>query len=217
VEHALADVQTRASRHSDLLARIGRVLADRVNEVALELMNSSTAGREGLIEQDEVLRVERFCVQADIVTTNLSPNIIDMAGVDAVAGQFFQVVTANIAKGCQYRFLLVGVHTEAVTRFREMVAAVVGGDRLNENCAFRRTAYPIMGSSGLYQLDTASLAMEEPGLFTQFGKYLLNDSWLGYLNRPNDDSNADMLMSPQNTERACGAFEESWAAAAARV
>lgn len=220
VEHALADVQSRASRHSDLLTRIGRVLADRIDDVANELAESGTAGREGLIQQDEVLRVERYCLQADIVTTDLGPNIIEMADGDSVAGQFFQVVTANLAKGCRYRFLLageLGMRGDVVTKFREMVASVVGGDTVNENCAFRRSVLPVATGSALYLLDAATLAMEEPALFTQFSKYLFNGAWLGYLNRPNDDSNADMLMSIGNTERARGAFEALWSAAGARV
>jgi transcriptional regulator with XRE-family HTH domain len=220
VEHALADVQTRASRHSDLLTRIGRVLADRVNEVAVELMDSRTAGREGLIEQDEVLRVERYCLQADIVSTDMNPNMIDMTGGAIVAGQFLPVVTANISKGCRYRFLLAGepgAHPGAVSQFREMVGSTTGGDRLNEYCSFRRTVLPVLCGSGLYRLDVGAFALEEPGLHTQFNKYLLNDAWLGYLNRPNEDSNADMLMSPGHTERARGAFETLWNAAGAQV
>ncbi|MGH3878424.1 MAG: helix-turn-helix domain-containing protein [Actinophytocola sp.] len=220
IEHALTDVQTRASRHSDLLARIGRVLTDRVDAVARELAESRTAGLEGLIEQDEVLRVERFCRQADIVATDLRPNIIDTADGDAAAGQFFQVVTSNLTKGCKYRFLLAGElggRAEAVTRFRDMVAAVVGGDRLNENCSFRKTVLPVMGGAGLYRLDVSSLAIAEPALFNQFGKFLLSGTWLGYLNRPNDESNADMIMSPDHTLRACGAFDTLWNAAGSRV
>jgi hypothetical protein len=98
-----------------------------------------------------------------------------------------------------------------------MAASIVGGDTVNENCAFRRSVLPVAAGSVLYRLDTATLTMEEPALFTQFGKYLFNGAWLGYLNRPNDDSNADMLMSIGNTERARGAFEALWSAAGARV
>lgn len=220
VEHALADVQARASRHSDLLTRIGRVLADRIDDVANELAESGIAGREGLIQQDEVLRVERYSLQTDIITTDLGPNVIEMADGDSVAGQFFQIVTANLAKGCKYRFLLsgdAGVRGDAVTRFRELAAFVVGGDTVNENCAFRVSVLPVSAGAVLYRLDTATLTMEEPALITQFEKYLFNGAWLGYLNRPNDDSNADMLMSIKYTERARDAFEALWSAAGARV
>jgi hypothetical protein len=98
-----------------------------------------------------------------------------------------------------------------------MIIDVVGGDRLHENCAFRTSVLPIMGGSGLYQLNALAFASEEPVLFTQFSKYLLNGSWLGYVNRPNGDSSADMLMSPDYAERACGTFEALWNAAGARL
>src|SRR5690349_8480058 len=42
LEHAIRDLQALTSRHSDLVARIGRVLADQVNEVARELAESGT-------------------------------------------------------------------------------------------------------------------------------------------------------------------------------
>lgn len=220
VEQALTDVQARANRHSNLVARIGRLLVDRINEVAIEILDSRTAGIEGLADQDEVLRIERYCRQADIVATDLAPNIITVAGGTTVPGQFFQVVAANLTRGCSYRFLLAGelsMRSPAVMRFRELIADAVGGDRLHENCAFRRSVFPVMGGLGLYQLNTPMFAREEPWLFAQFGKYLLNGSWLGYVNRSNDDSTADMLMNPDYTERACGTFDALWNAAGTRV
>lgn len=216
VEQALNDVQTRTTRHSDLVARIGRLLVDRISDVATEILDSRTAGIEGLVGQDEVLRIERYCRKADIIATDLGSNIITVAGDEIVPGQFFQVVAANLARGASYRFLLAGelsMRSEAVTRFRDMILDAVGGDRFHENCSFRRTVFPVLGGSGLYQLDAPTFAAEEPWLFTQFSKYLLNGSWLGYVNRPNEDSNADMIMSPDHTEHACGAFEALWNAA----
>jgi transcriptional regulator with XRE-family HTH domain len=217
MEHALADVQARTSRHSDLVTRIGRVLADRVDEVAKALAESGTAGRGGLIEQDEVLRMERYCVNADIVTSDLSPNIIEMSGGNPAAGQFFHTLTSNIARGCTYRFLLTGelyIHSEVVVELRDMIASAVGGDRLNEYCSFRRSPFPMMAGGAVYHLDATMLATQDPGLFAQFGKYLLNGAWLGYLTRPNADANADMVMNPTHVDRACDAFEALWAASA---
>jgi transcriptional regulator with XRE-family HTH domain len=220
VEQAMTDVQSSTRRHSDLVARVGRLLADRINDVARELSASPSAGMEGLIELEESRRVERYCRQADIVTHDMASNIIDVADGEVAEGQFFQVVTANLARGCKYRFLLtgdLGVQSDSVVRFREMIADAVGGDRLNQNCAIRRAVFPIMSGCGLYELDTATLALEDQGLFTQFSKYLLNGAWLGYLNRPNADSNADMLMSPDYTEYARATFETLWSAASARM
>lgn len=213
VEHALADVQARASRHSDLLTRIGRVLADRIDNVARELANSDTAGREGLIQQDEVLRVERYCRRADIVTMTLTADVIPMSGADPAAGQFLQVVAANLVRGAKYRFLLPGGESDqgsTVASFRSLLAPSVPGDQLHGNLAFGRAARPVSPGVGLYGLDVAAFEREEPALFTQFRKYLSDDHWLGYVTRPNVDSNADMLMSCNHAKHARAAFESLW-------
>lgn len=220
VEQAFTDVQSRTNRHSDLVARIGRLLVDRIDDAATDILNSRTSGIEGLAEQDEILRMERYCRHADIIATDLSPNLITLASGETVPGQFFQVVTANIARGSRYRFLLAGelsMRSDAVLHFRDLIADAVGGDRLNENCAFRRTVSPVMTGTGLYHLDAPTFALQEPWLFTQCSKFILNGAWLGYLNRPNDDSRTDMLMSPNYTERARAAFEVLWSEAATRV
>jgi hypothetical protein len=220
VEHALVDVQSRVAWHSELVARIGRLVADRIDDVALELVDSRTSGQAGLIQLEEVLRVERYCRRAHIVATDLGSNIIDMSEGEAAAGQFFQVVAVNLNRGCEYRFLLAGeltVNSESVARFREMITGAVGGDLVNENCSFRQTVLPIMSGSGLYELDAETFAKEEPGLFTQFSKHLTTDNWFGYMNRTNDESDADLLMSPDYTERARSAFEALWSSARARV
>ncbi len=47
VEHALADVQARASRHSDLMARIGRVLTDRIDHRRERTRELSLGGHGG--------------------------------------------------------------------------------------------------------------------------------------------------------------------------
>lgn len=220
VQQALHEARSLTSRHHDLMGRIGRLLADRIDEVAKDLAESRTAGMEGLIEQEEALRIERYCRRADIVATDLSPNIITMAGGETVPGQFFQVVANNVANGCRYRFLLsarLATQSDSVTRFRDMLRDAVGGDHVNEYCAFRQTIIPVVGGAGLYKLDTARLAIDDPATFTQFSKYLLDGEWLGYLNRPNVESNADMLMSPDYAEYAQATFEALWGAATTRV
>jgi len=182
VEQALTDVQARSNRHSNLVARIGRLLVDRINDIATEILDSRTAGIEGLADQDEVLRIERYCRQANIVATDLTPNVITVASGSTVPGQFFQVVAANLARGCSYRFLLAGklsMRSEAVIRFRALIADAVGGDQLNENCAFHRSVFPVIGGLGLYRLDIPMFSREEPWLFAESSKYLLNGSWHG--------------------------------------
>jgi transcriptional regulator with XRE-family HTH domain len=216
VEQALRDVRSRTNRHSELVARIGRLLLDRINDVAAEVVDSRSAGMEGLIEESESVRVERYCRQADIVTADFEPDITITMDDKAAPGQFFSVVAENLTRGCTYRFLLTGelaIRSPCITYFREMITATVGGDRLHEYCHFREAPWPIAGAPVMYQLDTPAFATEEPALYTQFSAYLLNDTWLGYLNRSNNESTADMLMGPSHLARARDAFEILWSSA----
>jgi transcriptional regulator with XRE-family HTH domain len=215
VDHALADVQARGSRHSAVVARIGRVLADRINEVAAELASAPTATREGLLQDDEMLRLERFCRKADILSLNLEFDVIHREqGV--AAGRFLPVVAANLERGAAYRFLVPGpdrAMETTVEACRRLLADQIGGDRVRQNCAFRRTASPPLVGVVLLKLDSVGLKAEEPALYWQISDYLSEDGWLGCIIRPNDDSNSDMLMNPPHAQRARTSFETLWSTA----
>jgi transcriptional regulator with XRE-family HTH domain len=216
VEQALMDVRARTTQHSELVARIGRLLMDRIDEVATEAAKSRSAGLEGLIDHEESLRVERYCLQASIVATNVDPNVIPIGGDESATGQFFRVVVENLLRGCTYRFLLAGeltTQSDNVKQLRQKIARAVGGDRLHEYCLFRTTTWPLAGAAVLYQLNTAAFAKAEPAIYAQFSKYLLDDTWLGYLNRPNDESTTDMLMAPGYVQQSMTTFEALWTTA----
>lgn len=217
VDHALADVQARGSRHSALVARIGRVLADRINEVALELAVAPTATREGLLRDDEMLRLERYCRRADILSLNLEFDVIHREQGTA-AGRFLPVVAANLGRGAAYRFLVPGpdraIET-SVEACRSLLADQVGGDKVQQSCAFRRTAAPPLVGVVLLSLDPVGLKAEEPALYLQISDYLSDDTWLGCIIRPNNDSNSDMLMDPRHAHRARNSFEALWSTAVA--
>lgn len=213
VEQALMDVRARTNRHTELIARMSRLLMDRIDDVAAEVVDSRSAGFEGLIETSEILRVERHCQQANIVADTLEADIILTDEDDAAPGQFFPVVVDNLRRGCVYRFLLAGdltTRSPIVNRLREMINDTVGGDILHKCCLFRTTAWPVAGAAVLYKLDIQRFETTEPGLFLQFGKYIHDHTWLGYLNRPTDDSTADMLMGPSHVARTHKAFDILW-------
>ncbi len=215
VDFALADVQARSSRHSAIVSRIGRVLADRIDAVAQELASAPTAAREGLIQDDEMMRLEGYCRRADILTLNLEFDVIDVETATA-AGRFLPVVAANLDRGSRYRFLVPAkttVSDHTVAAFRTLLAEQVGRDRVLENCEFRSTDAPVVVGAAIYQLDLASLEAEQPALSAQFRGHLNADDWLGCVIRPNGDSNSDMLMDVQHTARAISAFEALWRSA----
>jgi transcriptional regulator with XRE-family HTH domain len=211
VDHALADVQVRGSRHTAVVARIGRMLADQIDAVAGELAATPSAAREGLMQDDEQLRLEGYCRQCDLLSLNLEFDVIEAEG-GLAPGRFLSVVAANIKSGAKYRFILPqGQSWDAkVEAFRQLLGRQIGGDRVRENCAFRLTAAPIYTGIVLYNLETARLAAEDPALFAQICDYLSDNDWFGCVIRPNSDSNSDMLMGPEYVQRARGAFNLMW-------
>jgi transcriptional regulator with XRE-family HTH domain len=217
VDHALADVQARGSRHSAITARIGRVLADRIDAVAAELAAAPTAAREGLLQDDEILRLETYCLRVDILTINLIFEVIHVESGIA-EGRFLPVVAGNLERGAKYRFLVPGDIPSwgpTIEDCRRLLAAHVGGDRVQENCEFRATSEPVFNSVGLYQFETERLESEQPALYAQVSDYIGEDQWLGCVIRANDDSNSDMVMNHAHTRRARAAFDLLWSSGSA--
>lgn len=212
-DHALADVQARGSRHDAVVTRIGRMLADQIDDVAAELAATPAAAREGLMQDDELLRLESYCHQCDLVSLNLEFDVIQAAG-GLAPGRFLSVVAANLDKGARYRFILPQDRSldDTVDTFRQFLANQIGGDRVRENCTFRLTSIPVLTGLLLYRLDIIKLEAEEPALHAQICDYLSDDVWLGFVIRTNNDSNSDMLMDPEYVSRARGAFERMWSA-----
>jgi transcriptional regulator with XRE-family HTH domain len=216
VDHALADVQARGSRHTAVVARIGRMLADRLDDVAGELAAKPAAARDGLMQDDEQLRLERYCLQCDLVSLNLQFDVIQAEG-GPVPGRFLSVVAANLERDASYRFILPQDRSwdTTVEDCRQLLARQIGGDRVRESCAFRLTAAPLYTGIVLYQLDIARLETDEPALYAQICDYLSADNWFGCVIRPNNDSNSDMLMDPEYILRARKAFNLMWSSSIA--
>ncbi|MEO6090658.1 MAG: helix-turn-helix transcriptional regulator, partial [Umezawaea sp.] len=147
VDHSLARVMVDTRRHTAMVGRISRVLADRIDDVALELANSSTAGREGLIQDDEAARIERYSRSVDVLTFNLEFDLIAMPDGDATGGEFLEIVATNVSRGCRYRFIVPQGSEHVVERFRALVISHASLEAVRKNCLFRRTDLPIVSGA----------------------------------------------------------------------
>lgn len=214
IDQSLATVQARTSRHSAIVGRIGRVLTDRIDAVAAELAAVAGAAREGLLQDDEMGRLERYCRRVDLLSLNLEPDVIYVGG-EPVPGRFLPVVAANLSQGSHYRILVPEEYhpwETIIADCRKLLAAQIGGDRVRENCEFRRTSTPVTSGACFYELDVTGLRAEEPGIHAQVSDYLEADRWLGYVLRPNRDS-SDMLMDAAHTRQARASFDALWGTA----
>lgn len=215
-DHALANAKTRGNRHAAVVARVGRMITDRIDEVAAELATTPAAARGGLMQDDELLRLERYCCKADILSMNLEFEVIDIEG-ELAAGPFIRVMADNLGRSVPYRFLLPHDREWDVTvdACRRFLTAQVGGDRVRQGCTFRIATAPVLGGATFYNLDIGRLKAHEPGIHEQIRDYLSEDNWLGCILRSNDDSNSDMLMAPAHCRRAWAAFDRIWSSGTA--
>ena len=211
IEHALADARARTSRHAAIVRRITRVLADRVDDVARELADAPNASREGLLQDDELLRLERYARQVDVLSPDLEFDVVTLPDGRMAPGAFLEQVASNLARNCSYRFLASADEGSfAGLPLRNMLVARAGGDDVSALCDFRVTSLPITVGICLLEIDLSSFAAEERALYEQLETYISSEGWIGYAIRPNHDSNADMVMSKDRRERARSAYESAW-------
>jgi transcriptional regulator with XRE-family HTH domain len=216
VDHALADIQNRTSRHSAMVGRVSRILADRIDQMARELAAEPLVAGEGLVQEDDMILLERHCLRADIISLDLEFDVIQAEG-GVAAGRFLDVVVNNLQLGAKYRFLVPDDKQlkSTVNDFRDLLVKQVGGDQVQENCAFKATKVPLMTGIALYNLNMVVLEMAEPVLHAQFTPYINENDWLGYAIRPNHESKSDMLMDTTHVGRSRIAFEALWSSAQA--
>jgi transcriptional regulator with XRE-family HTH domain len=214
IEHALADARARTGRHAAIVRRITRVLADRVDDVARELAEAPNAAREGLLQDDELLRLERYALRVDVLSPDLDFDVVTLPDGTPVPGAFLEQVASNLARNCGYRFLASAEEGwSSGTVLRDLLIARAGGDDVSALCDFRATTMPIMVGVCLIEIDIAAFSAEERALYEQLETYISDEGWIGYAIRPNRESNADMVMSKDRRERARRAFDLAWRSA----
>jgi transcriptional regulator with XRE-family HTH domain len=230
IDLSLARLQAQSDERVDLVARIGRALAEQLERVAGEVAAASPS-LAGVLKDEETMLLEAYSVQTWIFSMNLHYDIIlapdsppgdripgtlgasgDTGGAGA-AGRFLPVVAQNLGRGRRYRFLLPA----AVRDWRPVVQsyrALLTKDLTNpqavlNNCPFRATPGPVVTSFGLYQLDLAALEREAPLLLAQV-RHAVSDGWLGYVIPPSRELQADALMDHLHLEQARRTFADLW-------
>lgn len=216
VDLSLARVQDQANRHSALVARVGRALADRVNSIASELTELGAAAiPAGMMYDDETLAVEGFSIETRLISMNLSYDIlVDPESGEDAAGRFLPIVAANLDKGRSYKFLLPSPFNSdwetTVNRFRSLLSRQVASEAALGNCQFRITEGPTFVGIGIYRLDSVSLKEQDPLLYQQLADFISEEGWLGYSIPPSPDMLADSAFDANHLENAIKSFDSLW-------
>lgn len=211
IDTALADIQSRSASNAALMTRIGALLARRIEEVASEAQAEVALG--GLLTDDETLMVEAHSTTVSLVSMNLQYDVIQPDGAEPAAGRFLNVVAENLARHCQYRFLLPAraqLDWRSIVRsYRELLRDLGIRDESMNCCEFRTFDAPVVAGFGVYTVDLVSLGARDGYLAERIRPYL-QDGLLGYTLAPSEDLRADAIMNADHVIRARNAFDEMW-------
>ena len=211
IRQAFAEAQALTAAHSSLVGRVGRLLSDQIDDATREA--AATGAVEGLVDDDELIRLEARALRADIVTIDLDANVINMPDGETAASRFLEVVVSALGAGCSYRFLVSSeprTQDRSVRGLHALLAGRVGEETLDRSFRLRRATEPTVLGMGLYQLNLAILERDDPALINQFRTHVDDDGWFGYLIRPQQATDKDSVMNPRRRNTARSLFETLW-------
>jgi transcriptional regulator with XRE-family HTH domain len=216
VDMALADLQARTSERANLVGRIARVLAAQI-DAAATAMSAEGIAMGGMISWNDLLVLERFSVQTDIVTLNLQKDIVTTPDGEGAAGRFLPVTAGNLSRGYRYRYLLPAAPfdwVEMVVRYRRMlVRAGASEEAVSQRCLFRATEGAAYVGMALYKLAVNELRAAEPLLYEQVSNSINAATQLGHVIPASDNLTADPLMDGLHLSMASKFFEQAWSQA----
>jgi transcriptional regulator with XRE-family HTH domain len=210
VQDAVSRTQAMTAAHTALVARIARELGAKK---ATDQTLLGTEVVEGLVVDEEIIRLEARARRADVVTLDLDANVIKMSDGETVPGKFLEVVAVAISRGCRYRFVVSSTprtSDASISGFLELLGERIGADEAAARCEIRRATIPTMLGMGLYQIDTALLLAEDPSIHQQFATAIDDDGWFGYVMRPLYAAGKDSVMQTRRRDTARALFDTLW-------
>lgn len=222
VDWALADVQNRVAYHDWLIGKIGRRIAERIDQVALELSVSDHLA--GVLTVDDQIVLESHSLYTKVLCTTLEDDLIFSEGGEVAAGRFLHILAKNIKENPPrpYEFLLperVGMPWQDVIHALRRVLSgelQIPRDRMSF-CTFRRIYRRSFCGNAFYKLDVAALKTSEPVLWETLRPYATDEGWVGYLLKPNREMQANVLYASSNVSSALNLFDEWWAMGVADI
>ncbi len=205
--HSLAQIQSQTIWHTQLVERIGQVIARGIDAKAAEIAKETHRLIDVWPDEDLYL-LEKYSRETKILTFDLRYDIMKLEDDSFTRGPFFPVVEQNLVRKRTYQFLISG----RVEQWRATIDAFRTFVPHNtwHNCEFRCTTAPVMAGCGFYRLDVRSLEKEEPILFEHVRRAIDEHDWLGYMLSPAQELHADLKMDQDNLRRAANDFARLW-------
>ncbi len=193
VDWALADARDRVVYHDWLVAKIGRRLAARVDEIAQELTMPERVA--GVVSVDDAMLMESYSLHTQVLCTNLENDLIFSENGEVAAGRFLHILARNVKSRPPrpYEFILPirwddRPWDDIVHTFRRVLVGELG---LTQSelalCQFRRVAWRSFCGNVFYKLDMRSLKNDEPIFWDSLRPFASEDGWVGHLLNTNMD------------------------------
>lgn len=205
--HSLAQIQSQMLWHTQLVERLGQVIANGIDAKARE-MAKETLHLIDIWPDEDLYLLEKYSRETKILTFDLRYDIMKTDANTFTPGFFFPVVEQNLNRKRTYQFLLVGTvqHWRAtIDAFRTLVPRNTW-----RYCEFRCTTASVVAGCGFYRLDVRALEKEEPILYGRVKRAIDEHDWLGYLQSPALESHADLKMDQDNLSRTYANFATLW-------
>lgn len=209
------DLQSRASRHTAMVARLTRALTEEIDAKAAALIDSGTSPG-GMVTDPEVFTLEGYSLCTYILSTDLAYDLGSAGGDedDVAPGMFTGLVANNIRRGNRYQFLVPGTAEQWRSKadaLRRLLRNLVGdGDAVAYGCGIRVVDSKVFSGIGLYQLDRDALLSQQRLIYEQVQEFMDEEGWLGYVIPPNPDFRGDLLLDREALQRARGNIDALW-------
>lgn len=215
VDWVLGDVQSQIGRRAWLTARVGQIVADRIEHFVGEVTETIPVG--GMITTDEALILESYSKMTLVSDVRLDSNIITGENIESTIGRFGHVVAANLRSNPPrgYRFLLHEQPHRKLTRtvnelLRLLMTELHVPEERLQFCEFRRATEYVLVGSCYYQLDRQLLETEQPGLALAIGNYITSDDWMAFSVTDNAEAKAQFLIDANRIPSSLAAIKELW-------
>ncbi|MFE3194809.1 helix-turn-helix domain-containing protein [Nocardia sp. NPDC059240] len=212
MEASLASARADAAVQSAFVAKIGAILAQRIGVAAQDAAKRPLTFA-GMLDHYQALELEQFSEESRIAAMDLAEDLVTVEGgieQGVAAGNFFDIVAQNLARGRHYRFVLspeMPRRAYYVEQFRTLLEQYGLSSSEIDRCSFSVAVQGFYAGFCLFRLDVAQLRKQSPILYQYVEEYIGSDGWIGFTESPNSAYVGVSLMDRRHRALASTTFD----------
>jgi transcriptional regulator with XRE-family HTH domain len=210
----LLQLRAAADLQAETTARVARALAQRLDQVARELVGRLPP-HPGLLGDTEGAAVEACSRHTRTFALRLESALVHSVDQELVApGPLLRTIAQNLIEGRRYTFLLGGAErarcAERAVELRRLLRDSCGCSLADlGRCLLLHSRDLLPCGFVLYELDPEQLEQRDPLVAELVAPHLDRDGFLGAVQPPEASRGYDMLMDRAHLARARVLFEQA--------